>query len=256
VNSINNITGGGPAGGYLPINGFGGIVIPGGDDAVTNVNVPTFFYGGEPYTRIGISTNGLVVIGGGTSADATPFPQTVPNPARPNNVLAPFWTDLNTTGGSAGNNAIVVNVLTDGDSDWIIVDYEKVKNFSNTTTHSGEIWIRTSSKNHTGTAGEQLTFSYGSGTVPANAGSGDPGTGINWNAENRDGTSGKNIPSAPADGSEYRPVLGAPVPGGMVSIPFDIFSKAVPGTYHSDAKLTSDRTPGTTVAPVTITVTP
>jgi hypothetical protein len=42
----------------------------------------------------------------------------------------------------------------------------------------------------------------------------------------------------------------------MVSIPFDIFSKAVPGTYHSDAKLTSDRTPGTTVAPVTITVTP
>jgi subtilase family protein/PA domain-containing protein/fibronectin type III domain protein len=253
VNSIDNITGNGPAGGYLPLSAFGGsLVVPGADDAITNVNVPTFYYGGEPYSRIGVGTNGYVVIGGGSSSDVTPFPQTMPNAARPNNVLAPFWTDLNTTGGGGSSNVILVNVLTDGDSDWIIVDYESVKNFSNTTTHTGEIWIRASTKNHTGPAGEQLTYSYGT----ANAASGDPGTGINWGAENRDGSSGKNIPAAPANNTEYRPVLGAPVPGGMVSIPFDIFSNALPGTYHSDASLTSDQTPGTTIAPVAITVTP
>jgi hypothetical protein len=253
VNSIDNITGNGPAEGYLPLSLFGGnVVIPGADDAITNVNVPTFYYGGEPYSRIGVGTNGYVVIGGGSSSDVTPFPQTMPNAARPNNVLAPFWTDLNTTGGGGSSNVILVNVLTDGDSDWIIVDYESVKNFSNTTTHTGEIWIRASTKNHTGPAGEQLTYSYGT----ANAASGDPGTGINWGAENRDGSSGKNIPAAPANNTEYRPVLGAPVPGGMVSIPFDIFSNALPGTYHSDASLTSDQTPGTTIAPVAITVTP
>ena len=52
------------------------------------------------------------------------FPQTFPNAARPNNVLAPFWTDTNTTGGTPGNNAIQVNVLGNGDSDWIVVDFQ------------------------------------------------------------------------------------------------------------------------------------
>jgi hypothetical protein len=56
---------------------------------------------------------------------------------------------------------------------------------------------------------------------------------VNWGAENRDGSSGANISSAP----------------------FDIFSKAT-GTWHSDAMLTSDQTPGTTIAPLPITVTP
>jgi len=259
VNSLNNITGGGPAGGYLSlVTGNGGgpfpgnLLIPGGDDSVTNVNVPGFYYGGELYTRIGVSTNGLVRIGGGTAADATPFPQTVPNAAQPNNEIAPFWTDLNTSGGVAGNNAIVVNIITDGDSDWLVVDFEGVKNFSNSTTHTGEVWIRESLANHTGPAGEQLTISYGT----ANASAGDPGTGINWAVENRDGTSGKNIAApGPANNSEYRPVLGPPVPGGSVSIPFDIWGKAV-GTWHSDASLTSDRTPGTTIATQTITITP
>jgi hypothetical protein len=191
------------------------------------------------------------VIGGGTGADVNYFPQSFPDAAKPNNVLAPFWTDLNTTGGSGSSNVSKVNVLTDGDSDWIIVDFEAVKNFSNATTHTGEIWIRTSAKNHTGAPGEQLTISYGM----ANAAAGDPGSAMNWGAENRDGSSGLNIPSAPADASEYRPMLGAPVAGGMVTFPFDIFSKKV-GMWHSDAKMTSDQTPGTTIAPQTIDVTP
>jgi subtilisin family serine protease len=252
VTAINNITGNGPAGGYLPLSSFGGnVVIPGGDDALTNVNVPTFYYGGEPYSSIGVVTNGYVVIGGGSAADVNFFPQTFPNSARPNNVMAPFWTDLNTTGGTTGNNQILVNVLTDGDSDWIIVDFEKVKNFSNATTHTGEIWIRASLANHTGPSSEQLTWSLEN----ANAASGDPGSAINWGAENRDGTSGKNLASAPGNNTEWRPVLTGPTAGGSVSIPFDIFSKKA-GTFHSDASMTSSTTKGTTVAPVTLTVTP
>jgi hypothetical protein len=257
VASINNITGNGtsPAGGYLPLAGFGGnVAIPGGDDAITNVNVPTFYYGGEAYNQIGVVTNGYIVIGGGTAADVVYEPQSFPTPARPNNVLSMFWTDLNTTGGGA-NGQILVNVLGDGDSDWIIVDFEGVKNFSNTTTHTGEIWIRASLANHTGPAGEELTFSYGN----ANAASGDPGITnqalkINWGAENRDGSSGQNISSAPANGSEYRPVLNPPTPGGHQTITYDASSKK-DGTYRSDAAMTSDRTPGTTEVVQTITVT-
>jgi len=186
------------------------------------------------------------VIGGGTSADVNFFPQTFPNTAKPNNVIAPFWTDLNTTGGTIGNNAILVNVLGDGVSNWLVVDFESVKNFSNATRHSGEIWIKLG-----GPANEQLTISYGT----ANAAAGDPGSAMNWGAENRDGTSGKNIPSAPANNTEYRPVLSGPTAGGSVSIPYDA-TAAIPGGYTSVASMTSDKTPGITQVVSGLTVTP
>jgi Subtilase family/PA domain/Fibronectin type-III domain len=252
VDSITNITGNGPAGGYLPLTFFpGNLLIPGGDDTINNVNVPTFYYGGEAYSRIGVVSNGYVVLGGGTASDVNFFPQTFPNPARPNNVIAPFWTDLNTTGGTAGNNAIQVNVLGDGDSDWIVIDFESVKNFSNSTTHTGEIWIRASLLNHTGPAGEQLTVSYGT----ANAAAGDPGSAINWGAENRDGTSGKNLPSAPANDTEYRINTSPPTPGGHVTFTYDA-SADTSGTYDSTASMTSNVTPGITQVLQTLTVTP
>ncbi len=42
----------GPAGGYLPLSLFGIAPIAGvGDDTITNFNVPTFYYGGEPTPR-------------------------------------------------------------------------------------------------------------------------------------------------------------------------------------------------------------
>jgi hypothetical protein len=255
VNSINNITGGGPDGGYLPLNLFSGnFVDPSGDDAITNIGVPTFYYGGEAYSTIGIVTNGYIVIGGGTASDVNFYPQSFPNVSRPNNVLAPFWTDLNTTGGSGSSNVILANVLTNGSDDWLIVDFEQVKNFSNATTHTGEIWIRLDGHAAgTGPASEQLTFSYGSGGTPGNASLGDPDGAINWGAENRDGSSGKNIASAPADGSEYRPALSGPVPGGSVTLHFDIFSPTV-GSWFSDARFTSNQTAGTAIVPQKIKI--
>jgi hypothetical protein len=59
-----------PAGGYLPLRLFG-IPPVGGvtDDSITNFNVPAFTYAGETYTRVGFSSNGYVVVGGGTAAD-------------------------------------------------------------------------------------------------------------------------------------------------------------------------------------------
>ena len=254
VLSENNCSLCGPAGGYLPLSLFGSnLVIPGGDDSLTNVTVPAFSFGGETYTRIGVVTNGYIVVGGGTASDVNFFPQTFPNAARPNNVIAPFWSDLNTNGGGCSgtppsqtcSNVILVNTLTGGGQSWIVIDFESVKNFSNATAHSGEIWIRYAG------GGEQLTVSYG----VANAASGDPGSAINWGTENRDGTSGVNLSPAPADNTEYRPVLGPPVPGGSVSIPFDIWSKKT-GTFHSDATLLSSLVPGATIASQSLTVTP
>jgi hypothetical protein len=249
----------GPDGGYLALSVLNVAPVAGvGDDTITNFTVPTFYYGGEPYTRIGVVSNGYVVVGGGTSSDIVFTPQHFPNAARPNNTVAPLWTDLNPPAGGA----IRVAVLSGGANlGWLVVDWGNVKNFGNATTHSFEIWFQIQKGTSTGVASEAITFSYGpNGTFPGdgpglgNAGSGDPDSGQNWGAENRTGSSGANIASAPANGSEWLLHTSPPAAGGSVSIPFDITSFA-PGSYHSLASLTADTVTGTTQVSQPLTVT-
>src|SRR2546430_15769488 len=145
VNSITPTTG--PNVGYLPLSLLGVGPVPGvGDDTITNFTVPTFFYGAETYTSIGVVSNGYLVVGGGTGSDVAFPTQSFPNTARPNNTLALLWTDLNPAGGGGAGN-IRVAVLSDGPpgpttTSWLVVDWGGVKNFSNATTHSFEIWLR------------------------------------------------------------------------------------------------------------------
>ncbi|HWE82424.1 MAG TPA: S8 family serine peptidase [Gaiellaceae bacterium] len=260
ITSITPTTG--PGGGYLPLSDFGVAPIAGvGDETITNFNVPTFYFGGEPYTSIGIVSDGYVVVGGGTQSDVDSEPQKFPDPSAPNDVVAPFMTDLN----PAAGGTIRIGTLSDAVANlsWLIVDFEGVKNFSNGVTHTGEIWFQLSSGAATGAASEQTTISYGGPTVgsaPGNAGQGDPDgvsaafpDGVNWGAENRDGSSGINLATAPADGSEYAVNTSPPSPGGSVSINFTVGSKK-PGSFVSRASMTSDVTPGTTQVDVPITV--
>ena len=134
VTAITDITGNGPAGGYLPLSLFGIAPVAGvGDDTITNFNVPTFFYGGEPYTRIGVVSNGYVVIGGGTAADIVFAPQTSRTRHGRTTWSRRSGRDINPAGGRA---------IRIGDADrrwrftWLVVDWAGVKNFSNATTHT------------------------------------------------------------------------------------------------------------------------
>jgi len=137
-----------------------------------------------------------------------------------------------------------------------VIDWQRIKNFGNTTRHSFEIWLRTASGSAgTGPSSEEISIDYGSGVDAGNAGSGDPDSGQNWGAENRDGSSGANAAAAPASPSSYRVLTSPPIAGGSVSFGFDISSKAGNDTYHSDATMTSDVTPGNTVVGQAITVT-
>jgi hypothetical protein len=246
---VTSITAGGSPAGYLPLSLFGIAPIAGvGDDTITNFNVPTFFYGGEPYTRLGVVSNGYLVLGGGDSSDIVFTPQHFPNTARPNNVVAPFWSDLNPS--STGAGAIRIGTLTDGSSTWIVVDWAGVRNFSNPTTHSFEVWLRIASGGAgTGPASENVTMAYGT------AGAGDPASGVNWGAENRTGTSGANIAAPPANGSDFTINTAPPAAGGTATVTFDASAKKL-GTFNSVAALSSDVTPGLTQVAQLITVTP
>ena len=73
-----------------------------------------------------------------------------PAPTRraPNNILAPFWTDLDGTG-AAG---ILVDVLTDGVNSWLVVEW-RVNVFGTDDTRDFQTWI--------GIDGVQdITFTY------------------------------------------------------------------------------------------------
>jgi hypothetical protein len=256
VNAMNDITGGGPAGGYLPMSALGvGPAAGFTDDSIQNFGVPTFYYGHEAYDSIGVVSNGYVVIGGGSSSDVNFTSQHFPNPARPNNVVSPFWTDLDPaaptgSGCAHGGGGIYVATVGDGSHNWLVVDFEAVSNCDTADTHTFEIWFQLPGGGFpTGPASEGITISYG------NNGPGDPDGTPNWGAENRDGSSGMNLPSQPANGSEYSVVMGSPTPGGQVTIPYDITAK-LPGAYSSVASMTSDQTKGTAKAVTHLTVTP
>jgi hypothetical protein len=144
-----------PAGGYLPLSAFGIAPLTGvGDETINNVTVPEFSYAGQTWTRLGIVSNGYVVVGGGTGSDVGFVNLSLPNASAPANILAPFWTDLNPGFGGA----IRAGILTDGADRWIVVDWEGVVNFSDRLANSFQIWIGMSGDAH---PGEDISFAYG-----------------------------------------------------------------------------------------------
>jgi len=103
--------------GYPPLASFAGTqVASSSDESISNYNVPAFEYAGEIWTRIGFVSNGYAIVGGGTGADVDFVNTNLPNPAIPNNVLAPFWTDLEP--GSAGGGRLLIKMLSAGGPSW------------------------------------------------------------------------------------------------------------------------------------------
>lgn len=233
-----------PAGGYVPLSDFGIAPIAGtGDETISNFNVPAFTVAGVTYTRIGLVSNGYVVLGGGTQADVDFVNTALPNAARPNNVVAPFWTDLN----PAAAGALRIGTLSDGLTTWLVADYEGVQEFSTPgLTHTFQVWIALG-----GT--EDVTVAYGA-TQPTAVGDGGFAT---VGVENPDGTNGQTLY---LDGVGTLPVAGDTLrvtvtPGATFSttVSFSATGKAV-GPYVNYAEVTGPFD-GTAVARFAGTVT-
>jgi len=238
-----------PAGGYLPLSAFGIPPIAGvGDDTLTNFNVPPFLYGGEVYSRVGVASNGYLVIGGGSGVDNTINNQNFPDPTRPNNVIAAFWTDLN----PAAAGAIRIATLSGGGDTWLVVDWQGVREFSTAgNTHSFQIWIGV---NNDANPAEDVSIAYG-----PNTGSGDNGR-LTVGAENKVGSRGGNVyfngtGTLPVNGTQLRVTSSPPVAGGNVTFTYDASAKKE-GSYTTTANMTSNLTPGVTQDVVPLTVTP
>ncbi len=227
-------TGTTPAG-YLPLSLFGVAPLSGvGDESIINFSTNPFVYAGEIYNAIGIVSNGYAVVGGGDSADIQYFNQVLPDPARPNNVLAPFWTDLNPDAGGA----LRVAYLGDGVNTWLILDWEEVPTWSGDEVDSFQIWIGVNGV-------EDISFTYGP------VGDGDSGY-LTVGAENLYGNSGENwyvdgVGTPVIAGSEVRVTSIPGAPGETHVITFTAKGRHK-GEWQNCAQMTSDTFFGTNIA--------
>ena len=219
---IPGIAPGVPPSGYIGLDLFPGVTpIPIGDEDIINLNVPLFQFASEWWTTIGVSSNGYAVVGGGTADDINccNIPAG-PSPARPNNLLAPFWTDLDGTGATG----ILAVVLTDGADDWIVIEW-RVNVFGTVSQRHFQLWIGINNV-------EDISFVYDPAALPA-----DPnGQDFAVRAENRIGQ-GDDEPGLPTQDlrvvsvavaiASDGPAIQADGPGPRAGAPLTVVTGAI-----------------------------
>jgi len=227
-------TGTSPVGGYLPLEKLGVSPIPGvTDETIVNLGTPPFLFLGQTWTQIGLVSNGYAVVGGGTVDDVQFINQALPDPTPPNNVLAPFWTDLNPEAGGA----VYAAVITDGTNQWIVLEWARVPEFDDGTPASFQIWIGLNGV-------EDISFVYGP------VGDGNRGL-LTVGAENQLGNRGSSwyvngTGALPQAGTELRVISTPGAPGETHVITFVAEGKRK-GTYRNCPEMTSDAFFGTNI---------
>jgi hypothetical protein len=227
-------------GGFIPLALFGISPIAIGDEDIINFNVPSFSYNGESWGTIGVDSNGYAIVGGGTAEDnnCCNLPAGA-SPERPNNILAPFWTDLDGT----ADEGIRAATLTDGTDTWIVIEWQ-VDVFGTNSNRHFQVWIGIDTDAN---PGQDISFAYDPAALPAAPGVQDFLVG----AENKLGQ---------GDVSEFLPTTDLVVtstdftPGDVATYGVTMTSKNK-GTYVVTTEMEASGVPGTTIVHTPVTVT-
>ena len=223
--------------GYIPLDEFGVAPIPIGDEDIVNFNVPAFEYNGVSYSRMGIDSNGYIVAGGGSAEDNNCCNVALPSAARPNNILAPFWTDLDGT----NDQGIRIATLTDGVDTWIVTEWQ-VDVFGTNSNRHFQVWI--------GVNGTQdITFAYDPSALPADPSGQDFAVG----AENELGVGDALDPDV-LPTQDQRVTSTAPTPGEQFT--YNVVVKgAKKGIGVVTTSMVATGVPGVTVVSSNVAVT-
>jgi subtilisin family serine protease len=226
-----------PPGGFLDLAEFGIPAVPIGDEEIIQFDTPPFEYNGEMFTTLGVVSNGYLVAGETSSEDleCCVLPEG-PDPARPNNMLAPLWTDLDGTDAPG----IQIAVLSDGVDGWIVAQWN-VEVFGTEQAEVFQIWIGLSTDAN---PGQDISWAYGPGSPT------DPLLDFLVGAENvlGAGEMAAALPTGPQVVTSTDPV-----PGDAAS-----YTLEITGTRAGEADVVTEMTaslvPGVTVARSTINV--
>lgn len=159
------------------------------DDGAFALNVEPFTYNGETYSQVIWSVNGTLEAGLQSGVASSFANQQLPDSSPPNNILAPFWRDLNLC---AGGNWFVVT-LNAGPFQWTVYEWQDVPHFGSADSATFQIWVAT---NASPDAGQQY-YTY--------ARLDNTGVGATVGAENATGTIGD---SYFYNGAGTAPVVG------------------------------------------------
>ena len=221
-----------------------------GDETIANYDLgfPVLF-GDESYAAIGITSNGYLVLGGGEAADVDFIPHEFPDPIRPNNVLAPYWTDLNLADG--GDIYIALFGCGGGPPCFYAIQWEApIWGTGGADMRVFQLWIMTEAFADFANGGDDyITFEYDGAQGPGAV------DGLLVGAENRDATSGADLGiDTEPDPVGYFVDTGVSTPGGSMTIVYDVLGRRL-GTWKLIATMTSDLTAGTAkkVTPITVT---
>lgn len=222
-----------PAGGFLDLADFGVPAMAIGDEEIIDFDVPAFVYNGQTLDAIGVDSNGYLVAGGsaGSSDNQCCDLPGEASPAPPNNVLAPFWTDLDGTAAPG----IRAEILGDGTNNWLVVQWE-VNVYGTADLRKFQTWI--------GINGTQdISFTYAQAMA-------DPNQPYQMGAENAAGA---------GDITVYLPEIDQvvtstdPTPGD--SLTYDVVVKGIKagmGNVHTD--MVTDAVRGVTTADTPVKV--
>ena len=126
--------------GYFSLAGLG--VPPFGcpsncDDGGFGLGVPSFTFNGVSHTSVIWSVNGTLEAGTSSGQAASAFNRDMPNATLPDNLIAPYWRDLNL---GAGGQWYIAN-LTAGPFGWTVYEWEAVPEFGNPAAATFQIWV-------------------------------------------------------------------------------------------------------------------
>jgi hypothetical protein len=137
------ITPSGFLGGYTSLAGFGvpplALTCNGDcDDGGYFFNVPAYTFNGQTYTQTLFSVNGTLEAGSASGGFSSFNNQNLPDASLPNNIMAPFWRDLNL---NAGGNMYIAG-FNFGCGTATAYEWEAVPHFgSPLETVTMQVWI-------------------------------------------------------------------------------------------------------------------
>ena len=219
--------------GYLPMRSLPFVVDPivcsetCDDAAVTVESFIGLEYMGQTYTSVQVSSNGFISLGTSSGQVTEYRPQSLPTASEPNNVIAPYWTDLDLDGTAdddTGTGTMYAATLNTSTNQFFVVEWENAMLWGDTgSSVNFQIWYDRNAAS--------FSFAYGPmspNSTPTVVGFEDAtGTvGYTHAAQLSSGIAG----SLPQEGDEF----------GIVTIPGDQITVSYSGTVKPAGELMDD----------------